>query len=255
MTLENEIEMYDKAKTSEDSGEIELWDRVIFPYIIRKRELEIIFDVISSKKPRRILDLGCGGGWLSKVLSSNGYQVIGIEISSKLVKVAKNVAPESEGFLIGDCMNLCTKNSSFDLIISMGVLHHLDLDKTLIECHRVLSKNGSILIMEPNAFNPIMAIGRKLVSVDVCTKDEKPILPSTFRSGTVKCSLEILTVQYLFPFSFGFAYLSGKMKIKMFQNFIKIMLPAIEGSEKLIEKIPFISKMGNLIVVVGKKRE
>lgn len=62
MTLENEIEMYDRAEVSDDTGEIELWDKVIFPNIIRKREMKIIFDVIESVKPRTILDIGCGGG-------------------------------------------------------------------------------------------------------------------------------------------------------------------------------------------------
>ena len=55
MTLENEIEMYDGAEVSEDTGGIELWDKVIVPNIIRKREMKIIFDVIVSAKPRTIL--------------------------------------------------------------------------------------------------------------------------------------------------------------------------------------------------------
>ena len=252
MTLENEIEMYDRAEVSDDTGEIELWDKVIFPNIIRKREMKIIFDVIESVKPRTILDIGCGGGWLSKILSAKGYPIIGIDISASLIKTATKAAPKSGGFLIGDCMNL-PFNNMFDLIISMGVLHHLDLDKTLIECHRVLSENGSMLIMEPNALNPLMAIGRKLVSKNVCTEDEKPFVPRTIKNRVVKNGFKIKSIKYLFPYSFGVAYLSGKIESETYQKFIRVMLPAIEVSERVIENIPLIRWMSSTIVAVIQK--
>ena len=253
MTLENEIEMYEGAEVSEDTGEIELWDKVIFPNVIRKREMNIIFDVIVSIKPKTILDLGCGGGWLSKILSAKGYHTIGIDISVSLIKTATKAAPKSVGFLIGDCMNLPFNNNTFDLIIGMGVLHHLNLNKTLAECHRVLNKNGSILIMEPNALNPLMAMGRRLVPEDVCTEDEKPFVPDILKSGMVKSGFKVKSIKYLFPYSFGVAYLSGKIESRTYQKFIRMLLPVIEGSEKLIENIPLIGKMSSTIIVVGEK--
>ena len=253
MTLENEIEIYDRAKSSVDTGEVESWDRVIFPNIIRKRELEIIFDLIMSEKPKVILDFGCGGGWLSKILYEKGYPVVGIDISASLIKGARKVAPESVGFVIADCMNLPFKNNKFDLIIGIGVLHHLDLDKTLIECHRVLSKKGSMLFMEPNALNPLMAIGRKLVHMDICTEDEKPFAPSKFKKGIAESNFKIKSIKYLFPYSFSVAYLSGKIESKTYQKIIRWFVSIIEESEKLIEKIPFIGKVCSTIVVLAEK--
>jgi 2-polyprenyl-3-methyl-5-hydroxy-6-metoxy-1,4-benzoquinol methylase len=250
MTIENEIEIYDRAKITWDTGEVESWDKIFFPNIIRKRELEIIFDLIMSEKPRVILDFGCGGGWLSKILYEKGYPVVGIDISASLIKGARKVAPESVGFLIADCMNLPFKNNKFDLIIGMGVLHHLDLKKTLAECHRVLSKNASMLFMEPNALNPLMAIGRRLVPLGVCTEDEKPFVAGTLKNRVVKSGFKIKSIKYLFPYSFGAAYLSGKIKSKFFQKFIRMMVPVIEESEKLIENNPLIGKMSSTIVVV-----
>ncbi len=253
MSLRNEIGMHNKAETSKDSGEIELWDKVIFPNIIRKRELEVIFKVISAVKPERILDLGCGGGWLSKILSSKGFQVTGIDISSGLVKVAKKVSPDNAGFIVGDCMNLCLKNNTFDLIICMGVLHHLDLDKTLLECHRLLNKSGSILLMEPNALNPLMAIGRKLAPMGTCTEDEQPIVLGALRNGMTRNGLKINKIEYIIPYCFCASYVSGKIKSQTYQRFIKMMLPLIEISEKVIEKIPLVRNMSSVVIVVGEK--
>lgn len=253
MTLENEIAIYGRAKISEDAQEIESWDKVIFPNIIRKREMEIILDVIMSIKPRTILDLGCGGGWLSKILSAKGSPIIGIDISASLIKNATKMAPKSVDFLTGDCMNLPFNNNTFDLIIGIGVLHHLDLDKTLAECHRVLSKNGSMLIMEPNALNPLMAIGRRFVQMDVCTEGEKPFVQGKLKNGVVKNGFKIKSIGYLFPYSFGVAYLSGKIESRTYQKFIRMMLPVIEGSEKVIENIPLIGKMSSTVVIVGER--
>ncbi|MCK4733514.1 MAG: hypothetical protein KAT65_13765, partial [Methanophagales archaeon] len=137
--------------------------------------------------------------------------------------------------------------------IGIGVLHHLDLDKTLAECHRVLSKNGSMLIMEPNALNPLMAIGRKLVHMDICTEDEKPFSPGKFEKGIAESNFKIKSIKYLFPYSFSVAYLSGKIESKTYQKIIRWFVSIIEESEKLIEKIPFIGKVCSTIVVLAEK--
>jgi len=43
MGLKDEIEAYEKAEVSLDTGEIEFWDHVIFPNVIRKRQIRLIF--------------------------------------------------------------------------------------------------------------------------------------------------------------------------------------------------------------------
>jgi len=254
MGLEDEVKRYNRAKVSVDSGEIELWDGVIFPNMIRRREKEIILDFVASVNPRTILDFGCGGGWLSKVLSAKGYHIVGIDISTSLIKTATKVAPDSLGFLIGDCMKLPFRNSTFDLIVGVGILHHLDLDKALAECHRVLKKNGSILFLEPNALNPVMAVGRKLVRVDICTEGEKPFVPWHLKDKMIKAGFKIKSFEYLFPYSFALAYLSGKIRAETYQRFVQKMLPLIEGSEKLVESISLVRMIiSSTIVVKGTK--
>ncbi|MBT9148375.1 MAG: putative S-adenosylmethionine-dependent methyltransferase [Syntrophomonadaceae bacterium] len=248
MGLEDEIRRYDRAEVSMDTGETELWDEVVFPNIIRRREKEIIFDLLASVKARTILDLGCGGGWLSKVLSAKGYRIIGIDISTVLIKTATKAASENLGFLVGDCMNLPFRDNRFDLIVGVGILHHLDPDKALAECHRVLSKNGSILFMEPNALSPLMTVGRKLVRVDICTEAEKPFVPTYLKDTMIKAGFEVKSLEYLFPYSFALAYLSGRIKSGIYQRFMRKMLPLIEGSEKVIESIPLIRAMSSTIV-------
>lgn len=82
MTINNEIEVYNKSIVDQD-GELELWDNVIFPNIIRKRQIEYIRDVLINSEPISfVLDFGCGAGWLIKTFSDLNYNFIGVDSSS-----------------------------------------------------------------------------------------------------------------------------------------------------------------------------
>lgn len=48
-----------------------------------------------GKEKGEVLDLGCGGGALAKILTDNGYQVEGIDISSDLIEIAKEKVPNA----------------------------------------------------------------------------------------------------------------------------------------------------------------
>jgi SAM-dependent methyltransferase len=56
--------------------------------------------------PRRVLDLGCGTGWISRFLARAGYAVTGVDISADVITAARELARQ-EGvaeveFAIGD---------------------------------------------------------------------------------------------------------------------------------------------------------
>lgn len=245
MGLNNEIEVYDKASVSANTGEIDSWDHVIFPSVIRTRQVELILQAIKATNPKRILDFGCGAGWLSTILSSEGYQVVGIDVSSSLIKSATTSSAISQ-FIVGDCMNLPFKDNSFDFVIGIAILHHLNSARAIVECQRVAKKGATLLFMEPNSLNPFAALGRRILPLDVCTKDEKPFSPGEFRKvlsiggGTVK-------VKYMFLYSFGVAYLLGKTKWRDNQA-LKVITPLISISERLFEGIPFIRSLAWTLV-------
>lgn len=49
-----------------------------------------IVDSIVALKPRRVLDLGCGEGWLTRELSRRGIEVVGIDASAPLIDAARD---------------------------------------------------------------------------------------------------------------------------------------------------------------------
>lgn len=250
MTLENEKEVYNKADVSEDSCEINAYDDIIFQNVIRKRQLDIIFDIIKFVKPSLILDYGCGAGWLSKIISSNGYNVTGVDISESLIQKSKKNIPDVD-FLVADCTKLPLDDDKFDLVVGMGILHHLDLENALKELKRVTKDNAYMIFMEPNKFNPPAFIGRKFFPLDIHTEDESAFNPFKLRAKLIKENFEIIKINYLFPFSFALSYIFGNTRIGMKFNSAHLC-SIIEYSERLIEKVPIIKYLNSTIVFVLK---
>jgi 2-polyprenyl-3-methyl-5-hydroxy-6-metoxy-1,4-benzoquinol methylase len=105
-------------------GKLKFMKKTFFTQVIRRRELDFIKQVIKAEKPRLVLDYGCGGGWLSRLMCKWGFEVVGIDLSKRLVRVAKSVCREGD-FVVCDAMRLPFRNCSFDFIIGISILHHL----------------------------------------------------------------------------------------------------------------------------------
>lgn len=97
----------------------------------------------------KILDVGCGKGFLLYELMQviPGIEVSGIDISEYAIENSKlEVAPFLQ---VGSASDLPYKNQSFDLVLSMGVLHNLynyDLHQALKEIERVGRLNKYVMV-------------------------------------------------------------------------------------------------------------
>jgi len=254
MSLKDEIEHFDRVKVLPDTGETDTWDQIVFPNVIRKREIELILSQVKGVKPKRILDLGCGTGWLSKVLSTNGHHVVGIDVSSWLIKNAISSTSQNSLFLVGDCMNLPFKSGTFDAIVGIGVLHHLAIEKGLSECLRVATPGATLLLMEPNKLNLVAALGKKVVPVSIHTKGEKPFTPWRLARALRDGGWVIARMTYLFPFSFGLAYIMRRTGWRNNEKLKPICLP-IEMVERLLEKVPLLNRLSSTMVIIARKAE
>ena len=249
MSLRDEIETYGRVKVSTDTCEIETWDTIIFPKVIRKRETELIISQVEKVKPKRILDFGCGPGWLSKLFSSIGYSVVGIDASSSLIRSASKSSSELSRFIVGDCTTLPFKDNAFDFIIGISIFHHLEAEAAFHECHRVSTDSATLFLMEPNKLNPLAALGRKITNVQ--TESEKPFYPRRLVNTIAKTGWTIREIRYLFPYSFGLSYISKLVGNKQAVN--NLCTP-IELSERLLERVPCLNQLCWTIVIRATKQ-
>lgn len=92
------------------------------------------------KPGMRVLDIGCGKGYLLYELKQlcPELEVYGIDISEYAVRWAKNEVKQN--ISVCDATDIPWKNNYFDLVLSLGTLHNLpiyDLEKAIYEINRV----------------------------------------------------------------------------------------------------------------------
>ena len=102
-------------------------------------------------KPRdKILDVGCGNGRLQEILKEKNVDYIGVDISEKLIEIAKRKYPRAKFIVLTDPLKLPFEDNSFDKVFAIRVLHHIPSEdfrkKFLKELKRVLKPSGLLIL-------------------------------------------------------------------------------------------------------------
>jgi len=245
----DELEKYSVVDVDE-KGEIDVYEKYLFWNVIRRRELEIILNNILYWGPKLILDYGCGGGWLPAFLHSKGFNIVGVDINANLVSNAKRVCPRAE-FIVCDAEKLPFKDSAFDCVIGVAILHHLKLERSCRELRRALDEKSKFVFLEPNSLNPLSAIGRRFFPTEAHTKGEKPFAPSYLKTVLSRTGLTLEKYFTLFFFAFPLARLFKITRIRPRSLVIKIM----SLFESLMENMPGIKQLNSTLVAVGTTRK
>ena len=97
-----------------------------------------------TKSEVKILDVGCGGGFLSNALAKAGFQVTGLDASAESLKIAQvHDETKSVNYITGDAYKLPFADQSFEVVTAMDFLEHVeDPEKVIQEISRVLKPNG-----------------------------------------------------------------------------------------------------------------
>ena len=113
---------------------------------LRKKEQQIVFNLLQPLKKDFILDAGCGSGFYSLPLLKFGCNVYGIDLSPKMVEVCKKIGINAKVANIEN-FNL---NKKFDKILSCGVLEFCNNHKQILNnFSKHLKDNGMVVILFP----------------------------------------------------------------------------------------------------------
>lgn len=113
---------------------------------------------IAKKRGGRVIEFGCGSGYLTLELARNGMDVTGIDLSPKSIEIAERYKKENrfkKGFgsltyRCGDFMSMETGGGQFDSVIFFRSLHHVpDVDSLFYKIKGILKKRGNLIICEP----------------------------------------------------------------------------------------------------------
>jgi ubiquinone/menaquinone biosynthesis C-methylase UbiE len=105
----------------------------------------------------RVLDLGCGSGWATRLLSRlvgdgpEGFgQVVGLDVSDKMVRQARAASKDFENILYvwGSAQQVPWEENFFDKVLSVESFYYYeDQDRALAELFRVMAPHGRLFIL------------------------------------------------------------------------------------------------------------
>ena len=109
----------------------------------------IVLDVVNEKD---VLDLACGEGYGSFLMSRTARSVTGVDISDEAVRHAsENYKKSNLKFNRGSASALDLPDASFDVVVSFETIEHLaEQEEMITEIRRVLRPEGFLVISSPN---------------------------------------------------------------------------------------------------------
>ena len=110
--------------------------------------LRLLDPYLAGRPPRRVLEAGCGTGYLSRLLEcERGWPIVAMDLSAEGLKYARRLGVARP--VQGDLRSLPFRSASFDLVLSIDVLAHLPPGEerpAAAELARVLAPGGLLAV-------------------------------------------------------------------------------------------------------------
>ncbi len=156
--MENLENLYNKFHLSSNIQKKTISDNNFTYYTILKR----IRNILETTHVSKILDYGCGAGTLAFYLASKGYQVNGVDISSRAINLAKESANRMrlKNIKFTVVKSIDKEKASYDLVICTEVIEHVKNDSILLrKLFEVLKKGGYLYLSTPSYTAPLYKLG------------------------------------------------------------------------------------------------
>lgn len=111
--------------------------------------IELVERYVSPGK--RLLDIGCGTGWVSCILAQRGYEVIGVDFSERMIELANrnayHMGVDSRcRFILGEIEETSLGETGFDGIIALGYLEYILKPKPVLSrIFKLLAPSGTFV--------------------------------------------------------------------------------------------------------------
>lgn len=174
-TLQIERDFHDEWAYNENLDQIDI---LLANQSITAPEMRFIKESLGDIKGKTLLDVGCGLGEASVFFALLGADVTSVDLSQGMLDAATKLAKKNNveiktHLASADNINL-NESQRYDIIYAGNLLHHVDIEKTLLLLKPHLAENGMMATWDPLAYNPIINIYR-WIATKVRTPDEHPL--------------------------------------------------------------------------------
>ena len=148
------IKDWEQKKAEEWGKNADFWIKIIrgnldpFRLVITNKA---ILESLKREEGLKILDAGCGEGYLCRILARRKHRLSGIDFNPKLIAAAKKLEKEKTlgiEYFVGDFRKTNFPPSSFDAILSHQTIHELENPETALkEFYRILKRKGRLIFL------------------------------------------------------------------------------------------------------------
>lgn len=191
----------------------------------------------------RVLEVGCGTGLLTEQLVRRGdLRVVAIDVSHDLLRRARarTANDASVSLSVQNAYATAFRPRSFDAVVGISVLHHLDLPAALAELHRVLRPGGVLVFSEPNMANPIILAQKNIPWLKRALGDSPD--ETAFFRGPLARALRAAGFEdvRVHPFDFLLPATPG------------VLAGAVDRMSRVLERIPVVREVAGSLFVEAR---
>jgi ubiquinone/menaquinone biosynthesis C-methylase UbiE len=144
------------------ADEYEAWYSTPLGGFVVGEEEQALLEAIAAATGR-LLEVGAGTGWWSRVLARRGFRVTAIEPSAAMRRVGAARGVEPIGWVAGTAERLPFMDGGFDVVLLITVLEFLvEPERALAEAWRVTAPGGALVVGHLDSLSPWAALYRRL---------------------------------------------------------------------------------------------
>lgn len=156
-TAQRQIQLQELLSSPVYKENLDFWERAWAPLKTPYTQmpdlpyLNAIPDYLTQRGASKVLDLGCGSGWLSIYLGRAGFAVTGVDVAAQALQLARTWAADEHleiTFDLADIAELPYKPGCFDAIVANSIFEHFTYDlaaHTLKRLRELLKQGGAFI--------------------------------------------------------------------------------------------------------------
>lgn len=208
-----------------------------------ERRARLIIEAGDITAGSQTLEIGCGTGVFTELVSRSGASITACELSEELLELAhKKTYTSKVDFVGGDAAQLGAEHEGrYDVVWGSSVLHHIDLKLFLPRMLRLMKPGGRFVFAEPNMLNPQIWLERNVTFIRRIT-GTSPDETAFYRWRVAKVLLEA-----------GFVNVSVRPHEFLHPAIPKFLIRIFQSLSSLAERVWGIREIGGSLLIRAEK--
>ncbi len=188
-----------------------------------------------------ILEIGCGTGKYTKILERHAKRICAIDISAKMIEVARQRNP-NVAFFVADCETLDEfGDEQFDVVAGFNTIsYYPDKRRAVSSIHRVLKRDGILFDLDVNGLCPFYSL---LSFVDF---NEMGQWYPQLRRNSLRRLIPLLGET-------GFDLLHADTVNWIPNGLPERIVSLLAPMDAVLSRLPMVRKFAMRLIIVGKK--